>query len=90
MIILINDNELEELKPKPLENPIVRMAILGFAIVLFGFGLFYIGAYAACSQGGGDLVGFQCKNVEVIGACEYQEKLYIPPNDSALVWEVVP
>lgn len=61
-------------------NPFVKFVILAVCIGIVLSGCVFIGAALACKNGGGTLSGLTCRDVEIIGACEMNDKLYIPQN----------
>lgn len=74
MIILETENE--ENKPMhPALKFFLTFLIMGFALGILMFGCAYIGAYYSC-EGSGELVGFKCKNPDIIGVCEFGNQLY--------------
>lgn len=65
--------------PLPSKNN-VKIAVIGFCLIILLAGMFYFGAYYTC-KGNGELDGLKCKRVEIIGACEIEGKLYHQPEE---------
>ncbi len=80
----VEENKLKENK---INKKTIILFVIAFSIVIVIAGVFYIGAAYSCRNSNGELIGglleLKCNNIDIIGVCEYGDKLLIPPNESS-------
>jgi len=66
-----------------------RLLFVGLLIGFLLFGVFLFGAKFACSRGGGELFKpFVCSGFDVVGVCDFDGVLFVPPVDDVIVFNV--